>query len=39
MVSGQQTGRARVNLIEEVTLTGFDGQVMLAEPIMVDAKN
>ena len=37
LVSGQQTGRARVNSIEEVTLTGFDGKVMLGEPAMISA--
>ena len=35
LVSGRQTGRARMNSIEEVALTGFDGKVMLAEPLMI----
>ncbi|NQW18136.1 MAG: tRNA (N(6)-L-threonylcarbamoyladenosine(37)-C(2))-methylthiotransferase MtaB [Chloroflexi bacterium] len=31
--SGQRSGRARVNSIEEVALIEFDGKVMLAEPL------
>jgi threonylcarbamoyladenosine tRNA methylthiotransferase MtaB len=35
LVSDRQTGRARMNSIEEVALIGFDGKVMLAEPLMI----